>query len=105
MRGAGCTINDLWDRDIDKQVERTRSRPLAAGTVTPLAALVFLGAQLSLSLAILLQLNTYTQVGRLRVLRIWDPFAKMRMYRFPIQQQAQAQARACGLWSARQVIL
>jgi hypothetical protein len=63
MRGAGCTINDLWDRDIDRQVERTRSRPLAAGTVTPLAALVFLGAQLSLGLAILLQLNTYTQVG------------------------------------------
>ena len=62
MRGAGCTINDLWDRDIDKQVERTRSRPLAAGTVTPLAALVFLGAQLSASLAILLQLNLYTQV-------------------------------------------
>lgn len=44
------------------QVERTRSRPLAAGTITPLAALVFLGAQLSASLAILLQLNTYTQV-------------------------------------------
>jgi 4-hydroxybenzoate polyprenyltransferase len=64
MRGAGCTINDLWDRDIDKQVERTRSRPLAAGTITPLAALVFLGAQLSASLAILLQLNLYTQVSR-----------------------------------------
>lgn len=62
MRGAGCTINDLWDRDIDKQVERTRSRPLAAGTVTPTAALVFLAGQLSASLAILLQLNTYTQV-------------------------------------------
>jgi 4-hydroxybenzoate polyprenyltransferase len=66
MRGAGCTINDLWDRDIDKQVERTRSRPLAAGTVTPLAALVFLGAQLSASLAILLQLNLYTQVSQCR---------------------------------------
>ncbi|WIA35236.1 hypothetical protein OEZ86_003698 [Tetradesmus obliquus] len=62
MRGAGCTINDLWDRDIDKQVARTRSRPLAAGAVTPTAALVFLAAQLSLSLSILLQLNTYTQV-------------------------------------------
>jgi 4-hydroxybenzoate polyprenyltransferase len=48
--------------DWATQVERTRSRPLAAGTITPLAALVFLGAQLSASLAILLQLNTYTQV-------------------------------------------
>ena len=35
LRGAGCTINDLWDRELDKQVERTRGRPLAAGTVTP----------------------------------------------------------------------
>eukprot|EP00775_Hariotina_reticulata_P012328 gene12328-12463_t len=61
MRGAGCTINDLWDRDIDKMVERTRSRPLAAGTITAPAALAFLAAQLSLGLAILLQLNTYTQ--------------------------------------------
>lgn len=63
MRGAGCTVNDLWDRDIDKQVARTRSRPLAAGTVTPAAAVAFLAAQLSLSLGILLQLNAYTQVG------------------------------------------
>ncbi len=35
LRGAGCTVNDLWDRDLDKQVERTRGRPLAAGLVTP----------------------------------------------------------------------
>ena len=39
LRGAGCTINDLWDRDLDKQVERTRGRPLAAGTVTPTQAI------------------------------------------------------------------
>ena len=31
MRGAGCTINDLADRDFDRQVARTRNRPLAAG--------------------------------------------------------------------------
>jgi hypothetical protein len=35
LRGAGCTVNDLWDRELDRQVERTRGRPLAAGTVTP----------------------------------------------------------------------
>ncbi|XP_073815999.1 ubiquinone biosynthesis protein COQ2, mitochondrial [Musca autumnalis] len=57
MRGAGCTINDLWDRDIDKKVERTRSRPLASGEITPFDAIVFLSAQLSLGLLILLQLN------------------------------------------------
>ena len=33
MRGAGCVVNDLWDRDLDRRVERTRGRPLAAGTV------------------------------------------------------------------------
>jgi 4-hydroxybenzoate polyprenyltransferase len=38
LRGAGCTVNDLWDRDIDKKVERTRNRPLAAGDVTPVQA-------------------------------------------------------------------
>ncbi|XP_043473662.1 4-hydroxybenzoate polyprenyltransferase, mitochondrial [Leptopilina heterotoma] len=60
MRGAGCTINDMWDQDIDKKVSRTRSRPLAAGDVTPFQALVFLGGQLSLGLLILLQLNWYS---------------------------------------------
>jgi 4-hydroxybenzoate polyprenyltransferase len=39
LRGAGCTVNDLWDRDLDKQVERTRGRPLAAGAVTPAQAI------------------------------------------------------------------
>lgn len=57
MRGAGCTINDLWDRRIDRLVERTQSRPLAANRLTPLQAVVFLGGQLTIGLAILLQLN------------------------------------------------
>src|SRR3569832_887253 len=35
MRGAGCVVNDLWDRKLDAQVERTRTRPLASGEVTP----------------------------------------------------------------------
>ncbi|CAG8570937.1 420_t:CDS:2 [Acaulospora morrowiae] len=60
MRGAGCTINDLWDRNIDKMVERTRDRPLASGSVTPFQALTFLGLQLSAGLAILTQLNYYS---------------------------------------------
>jgi heme O synthase-like polyprenyltransferase len=38
LRGAGCTINDLWDRDLDARVERTKGRPLAAGLITPLQA-------------------------------------------------------------------
>ena len=56
MRAAGCVVNDLWDRDLDRQVERTRGRPLAAGTVTPVQALLFLGALCLIGLAVLVQL-------------------------------------------------
>lgn len=56
MRGAGCVINDLWDRDIDKAVERTRGRPLASGQVSVTRALLFTGGLLALGLLILIQL-------------------------------------------------
>lgn len=62
MRGAGCTINDLWDRDVDAQVERTKSRPLVSGAITERQAMMFLAAQLSLALGVLLQLNCYSIV-------------------------------------------
>ena len=58
MRGAGCIINDLWDQDIDKRVERTKNRPLASGAVSRNNALKLLFGHLSLSLGILLSLNT-----------------------------------------------
>jgi len=60
MRGAGCTINDMWDRNIDRQVERTRDRPITSGKVGMFDALVYLGGQLGLGLAILLQFNWYS---------------------------------------------
>eukprot|EP01114_Cavostelium_apophysatum_P021825 TRINITY_DN7717_c0_g1_i1.p1 TRINITY_DN7717_c0_g1~~TRINITY_DN7717_c0_g1_i1.p1 ORF type:complete len:400 (+),score=9.89 TRINITY_DN7717_c0_g1_i1:51-1250(+) len=60
MRGAGCTINDLIDQDIDKQVERTRSRPLASGELNTKQAIAFLAVQLSAGLAVLLCLNNYS---------------------------------------------
>lgn len=60
MRGAGCTINDMWDRDIDRKVARTRNRPLTSGELTMLDATVFLGGQLGLGLMVLLQLNWYS---------------------------------------------
>jgi 4-hydroxybenzoate polyprenyltransferase len=60
MRGAGCTINDLWDRDIDRQVHRTSRRPLAAGELSTKQAVGFLGIQLATGLAVLLSLpNTW----------------------------------------------
>ena len=57
MRGAGCTINDLWDRKLDQLVARTADRPIASGVVSVTNALLFLLLQLTLSLTILLQLN------------------------------------------------
>ena len=61
MRAAGCVVNDLWDRDIDRMVARTAGRPLASGMVRPRQALVFLAALLLVGLAILLQLNALAQ--------------------------------------------
>lgn len=57
MRGAGCVVNDLWDRDLDRKVERTAGRPLASGAIRPKQALAFLLGVLLVSLLILLQLN------------------------------------------------
>ena len=62
LRGAGCTVNDLWDRDIDGKVARTRNRPIASGAISVPKAVAFLGAQLGLGLGILLQLNDYSKI-------------------------------------------
>ncbi|NAZ37595.1 4-hydroxybenzoate octaprenyltransferase [Rubellimicrobium sp. CFH 75288] len=56
MRGAGCTWNDLADRDIDAAVARTRDRPLPSGQVTPRAALLWMAAQAAAAGLVLLTL-------------------------------------------------
>ena len=61
MRGAGCIVNDMWDRDMDRLVTRTAGRPLASGALRMRQAALFLVALLSLSLLILLQLNGLAQ--------------------------------------------
>ena len=55
MRGAGCTINDLWDRNLDKLVSRTRLRPLARGAVSVPAAITWFCTQSFIGLVVLLQ--------------------------------------------------
>lgn len=60
MHGAAVIINDMWDKDIDKQVERTRNRPLVTGEISPLKAKVLLGLTLSGAALCLTQLNYYT---------------------------------------------
>ena len=60
MRGAGCTYNDIVDRDIDAKVERTRGRPIPSGAVSVLAAWIFLAVQCAAGLLILFQLNRFS---------------------------------------------
>ncbi|EGG12863.1 uncharacterized protein MELLADRAFT_87175 [Melampsora larici-populina 98AG31] len=60
MRGAGCTINDLWDRNIDSKVKRTENRPLPSGSITIPKAITWLGLQLTVGLGVLIQLNPYS---------------------------------------------
>ena len=57
MRGAGCVYNDIVDRDLDRQVARTRSRPLASGAVSLKGAWIWLGALCLIGLIVLFQLN------------------------------------------------
>jgi 4-hydroxybenzoate polyprenyltransferase len=60
MRAAGCIVNDLWDRDLDRLVERTRSRPIASGAVTVRNAIIFLATLLLIGLLVLVQFNAAT---------------------------------------------
>jgi 4-hydroxybenzoate polyprenyltransferase len=74
MRGAGCTYNDILDRDLDKGVERTRRRPLPSGRVSVKAAAVFMVVQAFVGLAVLLQFNRatiYVGLGSLVVVAVY----------------------------------
>lgn len=62
MRGAGCVINDLTDRELDARVARTRNRPLASGQLSVMQALVFLGLQLLVGLLVLSTFNRFAIV-------------------------------------------
>ena len=62
MRAAGCVVNDMWDRDLDRQVTRTAGRPLASGALRMRQAMAFLLVLLTIGLAILLQLNALAQL-------------------------------------------
>ena len=57
MRGAGCVVNDLWDKDFDKKVERTKSRPLASDQLTTTDAVMLLGGLCGCGLLILVQFD------------------------------------------------
>src|SRR5512139_2351491 len=82
MRGAGCTWNDLVDRNLDGLVERTRSRPIPSGQVSVGQATIFMLAQALVGLLVLVQFNRFTVVGGLAslLLVVIYPFMKRITY-------------------------
>ena len=82
MRGAGCTWNDLVDRDLDGRVERTRSRPIPSGQVTVAQATMFMVAQALVGFLVLIQFNRFTVatgIASLLVVVVY-PFMKRITY-------------------------
>ncbi|ANK80978.1 MAG: 4-hydroxybenzoate polyprenyltransferase [Rhizobiales bacterium NRL2] len=82
MRGAGCTINDIADRNFDGRVERTRHRPIPSGQISVTGAAIWMGALCLVGLAILLQLSPlaiWLGVGSLGLVAIY-PFMKRVTY-------------------------
>ena len=82
MRGAGCTWNDIVDRNLDKRVERTRSRPIPSGQVSVRAAAAFLVLQALVGLAVLLQLDRFAiavGIASLAIVAVY-PFMKRFTY-------------------------
>jgi 4-hydroxybenzoate polyprenyltransferase len=78
MRGAGCTFNDIVDRNIDGKVERTRSRPIPSGQVSVRNAIIFMVLQGLAGLAVLIQFNLFTVaigIASLALIAIY-PFMK-----------------------------
>jgi 4-hydroxybenzoate polyprenyltransferase len=78
MRGAGCTWNDITDRDLDALVERTRSRPIPAGQVSVPQAMAFVVVQALIGLTVLLQFNRFavaTGIASLVIVAVY-PFMK-----------------------------
>src|SRR5262245_1022148 len=82
MRGAGCTWNDIVDRDLDGRVERTRSRPIPAGQVSVRQATAFLIAQALVGFLVLIQFNAFAVavgIASLAIVVVY-PFMKRITY-------------------------
>lgn len=78
MRAAGCAFNDFVDREIDAKVQRTASRPIPSGQVSPAAALAFVVIAALVGLAVLVRFNTFTivlAISSLALVLVY-PFAK-----------------------------
>ena len=84
MRAAGCVINDLWDRNIDKKIARTSTRPLASGQISLFSAFLFLALLVGIGLVLLLQFPPRSWLVGLSAgpLILLYPLAK-RVFGFP----------------------
>ena len=84
MRAAGCVVNDLWDRNIDKKIARTRTRPLASGQISIFGAVSFLALLILIGLGLLVQLPPQSWLVGLSAapLILLYPLAK-RFFGFP----------------------
>ncbi len=82
MRGAGCTWNDIVDRDLDASVERTRARPIPSGQVSVLQAVLFLVLQALVGFAVLISFNSFALglgIASLAIVAVY-PFMKRITY-------------------------
>src|ERR1700728_3564629 len=82
MRGAGCTWNDIVDCDLDRSVERTRSRPIPSGQVSVVQAAIFLVLQALVGFAVLISFNAFTiliGIASLAIVAVY-PFMKRITY-------------------------
>lgn len=82
MRAAGCTWNDIADRDFDARVARTRSRPIASGQISVRAALVFMVVLCLVGLAVLLQFNLFTIILGMASLAIVASYPFMKRFTY-----------------------
>jgi len=82
MRGAGCTFNDIVDRDFDRQVARTAERPIPSGQVTTKQAAIFMALQMLVGFAILISLSPFAiAIGVASLLLVFTyPFMKRITY-------------------------
>ena len=78
MRGAGCAVNDIADRDFDRRVERTRARPIASGEISRKQAALFTGVLLLLGLAVLMQFNRAAVIVGAASLLLVFPYPLMK---------------------------
>ncbi|AZY47784.1 4-hydroxybenzoate octaprenyltransferase [Bordetella avium] len=94
MRGIGCTVNDMWDRDIDKHVERTRFRPLTSGQLSMRQAVWFLLGQLLVCASLLFFINDLSRWWALGVL----PFVFIYPFCKRVTYWPQAVLGVCFNW-------